>query len=101
MDIRIAAVPSENVSRAVNQRTATAEKPTIRSVGPSEARFYLAGLSFQYECSPLAEHTLNIIGMHHSIPARSNCLFERHSRIIDPAAIHKIDDALRCFGPEL
>jgi hypothetical protein len=28
-------------------------------------------------------------------------LFERHSRVIDPAAIHKIHDAFRTLGPEL
>src|SRR5271169_826027 len=101
MDIRIAAVPSEDVSRAVNQRTATAEEPTIRPIGPSEARLDLAGLTLCDERSPLTQHSLNIIGMHHSIPARSNCLFERHSRVIYPAAIHKIDNALGALGPEL
>src|SRR6266404_3605106 len=101
MDIRIAAVPSEDVSGAVNQRTATAEKPTVRSIGPSEARLDLAGFSLRYEYSPLAQHSLDIIGMHHIRPARSNSLFERHSRVIHPAAVHKIDDALRSLRPEL
>src|SRR5271155_60384 len=101
MDIRIAAVPSQYVSRAIYQRTATAEEPTVGPVGPSETRLYLAGLSVCDECSPRAQHSLNIIRMHHSIPARSNCLFERHSRVIDPAAIHKVDNAHRSLGPEL
>src|ERR1700722_19419171 len=39
--------------------------------------------------------------MDYSIPARSNCFFQRHSRVIDPASIHKIDDAVGTLGPEL
>ena len=39
--------------------------------------------------------------MYHAIPARSNRLFEGHSRVINPAAIHEIDDAFRTLGPEL
>src|SRR5271166_447155 len=101
MDIRIGAVPSEGVSRGVNQRVGTPQEPTVGSIGPSETRLYLTGFSLRYECSPLAKHPLNIIGMHHSIPARSDCLFERHSRVVHPATIHKIDYAVRTLGPEL
>src|SRR5260370_38125342 len=99
VDIDVASVPTENLSGAVKQGEDALEEPAVFSVEPPEACFHLEGLTLRHRSSPLDLYFLNFVGMICRCPTPPQCLFQRHSRVIQPALVNKVDPAVGSRAP--
>jgi hypothetical protein len=91
VDIDVASVPTENVSGAVKQGRDAFQEPSVFSVEPPEAGLYVEGFPFRQRRSPFDLYLLEFVGMICRRPTLAQRLFQRHSRVIQPALINKVD----------
>src|SRR5713101_1737633 len=99
VDIDVASVPTDNLSGVVKQGEDALEEPAVFSVEPPETCFHLEGLTLRHSGSPLDLYFLNFVGMICCCPTPPQCLFQRHSRVIQPALVDKVDPAVGSRAP--
>ena len=99
VDIDVASVPTDNLSGVVKRGEDTLEEPAVFSIEPPEACFHLEGLTLRQCGSPHDLYFLAFVGMICPCPTRPHCLFQLHSRVIQPALVNKVDPAIGSCAP--
>ncbi len=82
MQIRVRAIPFEDVAVIVAHRLYTEQEPPIVSIEPAQACFNLAGLAGSQQMPPEIHEPIAVFCVNSRSPAPIRCLFRREAGVI-------------------
>jgi len=99
LNVGIRSIPVEDLARFVAQWLSPKQKPSIRSVEPTQPAFDLARLARRQKSAPLLGYFLQIFRVNGILPSPAACRFRGQPGIVVPSPIPEFSCPIRRTTP--